>query len=144
MTTMRIAVAVAIAAAWASGAAAQDLPRWSLVQACPQGSADRPFCLAFERRAFGQVSGIWPTLPSDIRQACLQAVQSFGQESYRLLEDCIEEKLTEMRVTYVREASRSDIPDPPPAAEPAAEPAPEMVEPASEPAPAAVDEPKPQ
>jgi hypothetical protein len=130
-TTLTLIAATA-GLAFAAPALAQDLPRWSADQACARETSAQAFCVAFEREAFSDLSGVWPTLQPDIRQACLDQVASFGQNSYRLLGGCLEEKLTELRVDYVRRASRADEPDPPKPAEikPEAQPDPASAEPA--------------
>ncbi len=110
-TSLRLIAAMA-GLAFAAPALAQDLPRWSADQACAREASAQAFCIAFERQAYSDLSGVWPTLQPELRQACLDQVASFGQNSYRLLSGCLEEKLTEQRVDYVRRASRVDEPDP--------------------------------
>lgn len=75
-----------------SGAAfAQDLPAWPLSAAC---SAGDDACPRFEQRSRGQVSGVWATLPPDVRSACISETETV-EKSYRLLYDCLANKMQE-------------------------------------------------
>ena len=68
-----------------AAAAAQDLPKWPTAAACSPGD---DACPAFESEYRGQVSGVWNTLPPDIRGKCLEDTARI-EPSYRLLYDCL-------------------------------------------------------
>lgn len=138
-------IAAIAGAALAAPALAQELPKWRLDEACAREASDRSFCVAFEREAHSNLSGVWPTLAGDIRQTCLDQIAAFDQNSYRLLEGCIETKLTAARVDYVRRASRADEPDPPkqPEIAPEAQPGPAAASPADQPESTAPATPEP-
>ncbi len=76
-----------------SSAFAEALPKWNIRQAC-KADSDLAACLAFEGNAFSKVSGPWATIPPKVRDACISKVVALGQQSYRVLRDCLEEKLT--------------------------------------------------
>lgn len=85
-----------------SGAAyAQDLPGWSLSAAC---SAGDDACPRFEQRSRGEVSGIWATLPPDVRAACVSETEAV-EKSYRLLYDCLANKMQDLITGQARQRS---------------------------------------
>jgi len=87
-----IATLVLSAAIPFSGAAlAQDLPSWPLSAACSAGDTT---CPRFEQRTRGEVSGVWATLPPQIRSSCVSETAAV-EKSYRLLYDCLANKMQE-------------------------------------------------
>lgn len=97
------AVAVAFAAAtavlsgWsvsgiAQGAGGIALPGWKPADICLPSSA-RGQCEAFEYRAYRAVSGSWAFIPDAIRSGCLGVVRTPVDQSWRVLGDCIEERM---------------------------------------------------
>lgn len=87
-----IAIALVSAALPLSGAAlAQDMPGWPTNAACSQGD---DWCPRYEQRIRFKVSGVWPTLPPDVREACIAETEAI-EKSYRLLYDCLANKMQE-------------------------------------------------
>lgn len=84
MKSFSAALAASAALIFAGHAQAQDFPNLSIKQACK----DDVICWRFEQHARGQVSGIWPTLPPDVRSTCLGEIGQVDQ-SYRLLMGCL-------------------------------------------------------
>jgi hypothetical protein len=80
-----------LAAGIASPAMAQPLPNWNPAETCAKDSSPGQ-CIAFERRARDAVSGSWGVLLDGTKTACLDAVKSPLDRSWRLLADCIDEK----------------------------------------------------
>lgn len=74
-----------------SPAGAQELPGWPTGAACD--AADN-WCPRYEARTRVQVSGLWPTLPPDIRQTCVSETGKV-EKSYRLLYDCLANAMRE-------------------------------------------------
>lgn len=97
-----IAILAFCAAIPLSGAAfAQDLPSWPLSAAC---SAGDDACPRFEQRSRGQVSGVWATLPPDVRSACISETEAV-EKSYRLLYDCLANKMQQHITGQARQRS---------------------------------------
>lgn len=87
-----IAIAAFAAVVPFSGlAAAQDVPGWPTAGACSKGD---DACPAFESEYKGQVTGVWNTLPPDVRSACVSETEQI-EKSYRLLYDCLANKMLE-------------------------------------------------
>lgn len=76
---------------FAGAALAQELPGWPTNSGC---SAGDNACPAFESEYRGQVSGVWNTLPPDVRSTCVSETAAF-EKSYRLLYDCLANKMQE-------------------------------------------------
>lgn len=76
-------------------ASAQALPAWKIGEIC-KGESDRAACAEFESRAKRLVVGPWPTLPPQVKSACLEQLSREQAESYRLLRDCIEAEVGEV------------------------------------------------
>lgn len=70
-------------------ALAQDFPKWPIGAAC---SAGDDACPRFEQRSRGEISGVWGTLPPDVRAACISETEEI-EKSYRLLSDCLANKM---------------------------------------------------
>lgn len=79
-----IILAFLMAMPLASGALAQDFPKWSLDAACNAGDDT---CRPFEAEARGKISGIWPTLPPNARSQCVSETED--DKSYRELYGCL-------------------------------------------------------
>lgn len=75
----------------AGTALAQEMPSWPLNAAC---SAGDDACPRFEQRTRGQVSGVWATLPPKVRSTCVSETEAI-EKSYRLLYDCLANKMQE-------------------------------------------------
>lgn len=85
-----------------SGAAfAQDLPGWGVNASC---SAGDDFCVRFEQRARGEVSGVWDTVPPGVRSACISETGAI-EKSYRLLQDCLANKMLDLMKGHVNQRS---------------------------------------
>jgi len=74
--------------AFAGNAMAQDFPNLSIKRIC-KGDVT---CPRFEQHVRGQVSGIWPTLPPDVRSTCLGEIERVSK-SYRLLMNCLSNEM---------------------------------------------------
>jgi hypothetical protein len=86
------AFAIAAALPLSDAAFAQDLPDWPLSETCNPAEFN---CAKFETFARGQASGIWGTVPPKVREQCIGEVGAL-QPSYRLLYDCLANKMQEL------------------------------------------------
>lgn len=69
--------------------AAQNMPVWAISDICVKDSVPAQ-CSRSEARARNAVSGGWAVLPADVRAQCLAALKGPGDQSWRLLSECIE------------------------------------------------------
>ncbi|MGI9381587.1 MAG: hypothetical protein ACR2PO_00410 [Methyloligellaceae bacterium] len=95
MTRALAIVAVAACSSWATPVTAQALPQWNLRVTCAK-ELD-PACRAFEANAYSRLSGEWRSISAQIKKICLDDAESFGHESYRLLQLCLEDALVKRR-----------------------------------------------
>lgn len=84
---------------------AEALPNWNIRQAC-KADSDLTACIAFEGNAYSKVAGPWATLPPKVQSACIADVLALGQQSFRLLRDCLEEKLSTIYPRSIRTGDR--------------------------------------
>lgn len=101
--------------------AADDLPRWSLAEACARES-DPGTCRLFEAEARRTVSGAWLVLPDAIRRQCSAAATAYGQGSYRLLALCLEDEHAKRNAAHAKAVGQAGSGTPTTAATPAAQP----------------------
>jgi hypothetical protein len=141
----RILAVLAISAVMPfSGAAqAQDFPEWPLRSICNTGELN---CPRYEVHTRGKVSGVWASLPPEVRKQCLGEIKAL-QPSYRLLKSCLANAMQELLRDQHRKPPSGQVvhktpmakrPEPPaPVAPPAppAEPAPQATPAPATPAP---------
>jgi OOP family OmpA-OmpF porin len=72
-----------------SSAISALLPDWNIVELCQSDSASGQ-CRLLESEARRTLSGGWDEVSADFRSACLGAIKSPYDKSYRLLSQCIE------------------------------------------------------
>jgi len=67
-------------------------PSWDIAALCSEDSASGQ-CRILEQEAQRAISGGWDGVPAALREACLAAVKSPYDKSYRLLSSCIEHEV---------------------------------------------------
>lgn len=81
----KTAIILALAFCYAAPAQAQEFPSWPASATCASAEVN---CAMYERHARGQTSGVWTSLPPDIREQCIRETEEI-QPSYRILYDCL-------------------------------------------------------
>jgi len=113
-------LALVLAVAGSSPALAQAVPDWDINALCRSEPGQ---CIVSEELARDAVTGGWNLLPVAYREACLAAVKSPADHSWRLLSQCLEEQvLAGLGERAIRTAATPAEPEPAP--EPAATPVP--------------------
>ncbi len=104
MTRLTVTVAsILIAASAAQTALAQDivkdvraslvdLPAWKIPEICAKDSA-QGHCVSLESKAWRAVSGSWISVPDAVKKICLGDSKGPGDQSWRVLGDCVDEQM---------------------------------------------------
>ena len=107
---------VALQAGLAHASNDTTLPNWRPSEICASSSA-RGQCEAFEVRAWQAVSASWQFLPESVRSGCIGAARAPEDHSWRVLADCIEDRMsTKVDRHAVMTAATPGEPVPPPGA----------------------------
>ena len=124
----RILAVLAISAVMPfSGAAqAQDFPEWPLRSICNTGELN---CPRYEVHTRGKVSGVWASLPPEVRKQCLGEIKAL-QPSYRLLKSCLANAMQELLRDQHRKPPSGQVVHKTPAAKTPAPPEPAPATPA--------------
>lgn len=69
-----------------------DLPTWKIPEICAKDSA-QAHCLSLESKAWRAVSGSWVSLPDAVKKTCLGNTKGPGDQSWRVLGDCVDEEM---------------------------------------------------
>jgi hypothetical protein len=85
-------VAISAVVPFFGTAQAEEFPAWSYSQVC---NTSELHCPRYEAHARGKVSGVWPTLPPEVRKQCLDEIRAL-QPSYRLLHNCLANAMQEL------------------------------------------------
>lgn len=94
-------IAISAALPLSGAAVAQDLPTWPTNAACEQGET---WCELYEKRTRVEVAGLWETIPPDVREACIAETEAI-EKSYRLLQDCLANKMQALMKGQVNQRS---------------------------------------
>ncbi len=85
-------VAISVVVPLSGIAQTEEFPAWSNSQVCNTGELH---CPRYEAHARGKASGVWATLPPEVRKQCLDEIRAL-QPSYRLLNNCLSNAMQEL------------------------------------------------